>query len=596
AGLLALLIGGCKDTGIEPLAEEPGTIIVPGLVISESRSDAARVAYVSAEPGTFHWAAQIRIRNLNTADAGISVTVHEGGFDPAAIPASTGDRFELSITDLSGAVSYARAVVPARRPPVIVRTNLPKVSTDVAISIRPVVIFSEPIDPQSLDETSIRLLRDGVSVSGALAPVTGSPFAVELTPEGLLEPLTGYELVVTPVVLDLDGESLAEEYRLPFTTGFHPGAGVLRISNLTTGGAFDVDGYQVRVTVAGQEPRTVGLELNTSFVIGDMPPGEASVELDDVAPNCSVSGGSSRTVAIQQLTQIHVEFQAACTPPPELGAVRLVFSRAVVHSTAEWGHHSHLWAMNADGTDLRQLTHGATYDAGPIVSPDGARIAFSRPEWMWEGDAPFTYVMDADGSNPRRLSYGYASSWSPDGSTIAVDARGISSVGTYLIGADGSGFRPLVNNAWQPVWSPDGHRIAFRRDAEGIVGGCNDPTAAHEIWTISVDLTDPVLVKQFSPCSWGGHLSWSSDGRILFEDREPDEPAPLWSIRPDGSDLVRLLEPSRMHFGVFSHDGKLVTMRPGPDGPRDIFLMNVEDGSVVRVTADGLSGGAAFLR
>jgi hypothetical protein len=611
----ALLIGGCTDTGIEPPREEQDTIIVPGLVVSEPSSvvaDAAalasaetaggaRVAYVSAEPGTFPGAAQIRIRNLNTADAGTAVTVHEGGFDPVGILATVGDRLELAITDFGGTFRYVRVDVPARRSPVIVRTNPPKGRTDVALSIQPVVIFSEPIDPQSLDETSITLLRDGVVVSGAVALVAGSPFAVELTPEAPLEPLTAYELVVTTAVQDLDGESLPEEYRVPFTTGSHAAAAGFRISNVTTGGAFDVDGYQVRVTVAGEAPRTVALELNTSVVIEGLPPGEAIVELVDVAANCSVSGGSSRTVAIQQSAEVHLEFQAACTPPPELGAVRLVFSRwEVVDSTAERvSRVSRLWAMNADGTDLRRLTGGETWetlDFEPIVSPDGARIAFSREEETWGPTILelFAWVMDADGSNRRLLTTGRASSWSPDGSTIAIVGGVDYTNAIHLIGADGADHRTFVAGS-HAVWSPDGSRIAFRRDAEGIVGGCDDPTATHEIWTISVDLTDPLLVKQFSPCSWGGHLSWSSDGRILFEDREPDEPAPLWSIRPDGSDLAQLLEPNRMHFGVFSRDGKLVTMLAGPGGPHDIFLMNVADGNVVRVTADGASGGAAFL-
>jgi hypothetical protein len=606
--LLVLLTGGCTDTGIEPPPEEHDTIIVPGLVISEPSSvvaggaalasaetaGAAPVAYVSAEPGTFPGAAQIRIRNLNTAEAGISITPHEGGFDPVGILATAGDRLELVITDFSGAFRSVHVEVPVRRPPVIVRTNPPKGRTDVALSIQPVVIFSEPIDPESLDETSITLLRDGVVVSGGVAVVIGSPFAVELTPEAPLEPLTAYELLVTRAVHDLDGESLAEEYRVPFTTTSADGS--LQVGNATTGGAFDVDGYQVRVTVAGQAPRAVALELNTSVVLHGLPPGEASVELFDVAANCTVSGGASRTVAIQQAAEIHVEFQAACTPPPELAAMRLVFARR-----------SGLWAMNADGTGLRQLTDSATGGGGPIVSPDGARIAFGRyEEAYWESEVPFIYVMDADGSNLRRVSWGVATSWSPDGSTIAMDAYGFTS-GTYLVAADGSGTQPFLSDARQPVWAPDGPRIAFRHEQKGIVGGCNDPTAAHEIWTINVDLSDPVLVKQFSPCSRGGHLSWSSDGRIRFQNGDPDsyEPAPLWSIRPDGSDPVLLLEPvvepKRLEFGVFSRDGKWVTMTPAPrwpdddPAPFDIYLMNVADGRLVRVTADGASFGATFL-
>jgi Tol biopolymer transport system component len=252
--------------------------------------------------------------------------------------------------------------------------------------------------------------------------------------------------------------------------------------------------------------------------------------------------------------------------------------------------------MNANGTGLRQLTAGPDWDWGPLVSPDGTRIAFSR----MRADMPpgyeyvtFTYVMDSDGSNIRSVtSYGGAGAWSPDGATLAIDSYGLSS-DVYLIGADGTNLRRLFRGDGfrQLVWSPDGSMFAFRRYIEPLVGGCDDTSGGWEIWIANSDGTGARSLRRLATCDgYLGHLSWTADGRILFEDRALEEPSPLWSMRADGSNVVQVLAPNHMSFGAWSPDGTLVTLLG-----RDIFLMRVADGAVWRVTANGMSSTAAFL-
>ena len=77
------------------------------------------------------------------------------------------------------------------------------------------------------------------------------------------------------------------------------------------------------------------------------------------------------------------------------------------------------------------------------------------------------YVMEADGSNVRRISYGegrYATPvWSPRGDLIAFTKT---LNGRFLIGVmktDGSGERILTEGYHNegPAWSPNGRVIAF---------------------------------------------------------------------------------------------------------------------------------------
>jgi hypothetical protein len=178
-------------------------------------------------PGTLPAAQSVRIRNITTGNApSIAIPIADGGFDPVAVLARSGDVLELSVTRVGGAIEAITYVVPVRRPPVVVRTNPPKGRTDVALSIRPLVVFSEPIDPQSVTSATVRLLVGGTPVSGTPRLVDGNPFTVEFIPDAPLGAATGYELVITTGLGDLQSETLEREVRVAFSTSSAPGPGL----------------------------------------------------------------------------------------------------------------------------------------------------------------------------------------------------------------------------------------------------------------------------------------------------------------------------------------------------------------------------------
>jgi Tol biopolymer transport system component len=116
------------------------------------------------------------------------------------------------------------------------------------------------------------------------------------------------------------------------------------------------------------------------------------------------------------------------------------------------------------------------------------------------------------------------------------------------------------------------------------------------------------FVRRLETCWQGSHLSWSSDGRILFSDsrapesdEQPGEAPSLWAVQPDGNGAVRLHEPTQLglEFGAVSRDGRLITMTrslPTPEYRVDVYLLDTATGALTRVTADGVSLGATFLR
>jgi Tol biopolymer transport system component len=133
-------------------------------------------------------------------------------------------------------------------------------------------------------------------------------------------------------------------------------------------------------------------------------------------------------------------------------------------STRPFGSAWHVWVMDADGTNLRQLPGSLTQH--PAWSPDGSRLAGD------DGNGPL-YVINSDGTNQQRLTapaslhYDESPDWSPDGSSLVFSERSFDGTQSalYRVGADGSGLHQLTSGAadYRPSWSPAGTAVVFDR-------------------------------------------------------------------------------------------------------------------------------------
>jgi TolB protein len=146
------------------------------------------------------------------------------------------------------------------------------------------------------------------------------------------------------------------------------------------------------------------------------------------------------------------------------------------------GSNANIFTLDLKSRRTTRLTDDAAIDTSPSYSPDSQQIVFESDR----GGQPQLYVMNADGSNPHRISFGQGSYgtpvWSPRGDLIAFTRRNAGQFAIGVIRPDGSGERILTEGFHNegPTWSPNGRVIMFFRNTPGANGG-------PQLWTI--DLT-----------------------------------------------------------------------------------------------------------
>ena len=254
----ALLTGACADgtIGSSDEAAPTGTMISnPSTAVSFGGSGgvitvsgaSGGIVFLSLEPGTLPTAERIRIYNRTQKGPSTLVPLKDGGFDPVPIKGKPDDVIRMDVVLAGGIVRPMTIRVPARRNPRVVRTSPSKGRIDIALNVMVNVVFTEPVDPSTVSDSSFTLLRNGQPVEGTLT-VASNGLSAEFVPEVLLAPQSEYSLRVSQDVHDLDGDPLDAVETVSFTTGRQaagtcPGyADPTRCPPFPTGGPYAIDG------------------------------------------------------------------------------------------------------------------------------------------------------------------------------------------------------------------------------------------------------------------------------------------------------------------------------------------------------------------
>lgn len=214
----------------------------------------------------------------------------------------------------------------------------------------------------------------------------------------------------------------------------------------------------------------------------------------------------------------------------------------------------YIYSINADGSENRKLFE--TPASFPSVSPDGQKVI---AHWWDTGKhEEWLVLFDVNIKTMEKIAFVKSSgetgiitqAWSPDGRSIAFNrTQGFfSRSDIFIVDIQAKEVRQLTNTGfnYDPQWSPDGKKIAYATFKDSILS----------IYIMNKDGSAK------SPAYFRGeglvrHMSWSLDGKLVAVDG------------PGDSSQIRTTY-------------------------NDIFISNVEEKSVKRVTFDGASGAPSW--
>ena len=122
-----------------------------------------------------------------------------------------------------------------------------------------------------------------------------------------------------------------------------------------------------------------------------------------------------------------------------------------------------IYIADYDGANVRRLTVGRQLNINPAWSPNGRALAYTTYSPL--PDIFVSYIFQGVRDNPTRgLGNNYLPAWSPDGTRIAFMSSRDGNPEIYVMNADGSNVRRITNHPAAdatPTWSLTGTQIAF---------------------------------------------------------------------------------------------------------------------------------------
>jgi dipeptidyl aminopeptidase/acylaminoacyl peptidase len=274
-------------------------------------------------------------------------------------------------------------------------------------------------------------------------------------------------------------------------------------------------------------------------------------------------------------------FSASSLMPGEPAAQTVSSNGKIVYVGSD-GVNNDIFTINADGSEVSQLTTDGRSNDNPEWSPDGTKIAFDS--WV-DANTSNIYVMNANGTGRQHLtttspSQGgdFQATWAPDGGWLAFVSTRDGNSELYRMNANGSAqtrltVEPAADK--QPSISPEG-RIAFASDR------ANADYEAFDLYVL-----DPEIGREPTRLTFDGdpdenffrHDSlnpvWSPDGTRIAFDSTRSGNREVWVINADGSGLTNVSDdPAQDYEPAWSPDGSQITFTSSRAGDLDIWAVD----------------------
>jgi len=260
-----------------------------------------------------------------------------------------------------------------------------------------------------------------------------------------------------------------------------------------------------------------------------------------------------------------------------------------------------LWVMNNDGSAPIRLTDSPGSVRGPVWSPDGRMIAFNHqpPGGDSISQALWIVPVPADGKapgEPTRIELPRSSStlagWTAN-NNIGILMANPWHHAVYTVPARGGRATQVTPEAWnpawpmQPRWSPDGRALCLRWEGSIV----SIPAQGGELKVVH----DANKTKVVAGTPGGGY-GISPDGKtiVFMAGKKGSQPleVSIWTAPIAGGEAKQITQspnPTQDRYPCWSPDGKSVAFlryKPGAEPIAHIFVTSSNGGAARQITSE----------
>lgn len=402
----------------------------------------------------------------------------------------------------------------------------------------------------------------------------------------------------------------------------------------------DSDGGRIAFSWTGADPHSGQKQIYVQLVGAgkavQLTQGPGLAESPVWSPNgqeiayLRVEGGKSAYYTVSALGGNPTPLLPALDPPPRAGGTALDWSpdgrSLVVADRSDEDSPRTLTVIDRATGARRAVGEKSQFICNPAFSPDGRLIAYTTGSGFLSHDI---WVVPAAGGRPTRLTHDgkriAGLTWTADGKRIIFSSRKVGPFRLWSVPASGGAVEPvpqtdtdvlaphigrrskrlvyartkltrnlyretrrggqagelIVSNreSFQPVYSPDGTRLAF----------ASDRTGSYEIFVTGADGKDPPMQLTTFGGAHTGSPSWSPDGQWIAFDSRAEGNSDIYVVQSLGGGTPRRLteDASEDRSPVWSPDGKSLYFVSNRTGRNQIWRMAAEGSKPAQVTSDG---------